>query len=233
MVIKIISLNLGGYTDWESRKPKIIEYLNSENADIVLLQEVRFDETKYAVNQAVELNTMFNAPYEFTSSSVSRFYRPSVGEPYKEGLAVLSQKQIKNSEVFALTQMPDDKHIRLVQNIDIDDGGLSLKVSNIHLSNNQYAPNQLRELMGVLDRRGEKRIVVGDFNIANLSAHNELYKGYTASHEYDEHYVSFPSKELTIDYMLLPDEYKYKSIVVMDGLSDHVALSIEIMGQVS
>jgi len=188
---------------------------------------VRFDETSHAVNQAEELNSMLNVPYEFTSSSVSRFYRPSVGEPYKEGLAGLSRKLIRNSEVFALTQMPDDKHIRLVQNIDIVDGGLPLKVTNIHLSNNQYAPDQLQELMGVLDRRGEKRIVVGDLNIANLSEDSELYEGYTISTEYGQ-YVSFPSKGLTLDYMLLPKSHEFIGLKATAGLSDHAAISYEV-----
>lgn len=227
MSLKIVSLNLGGYTAWGKRIGAIVSYLDQENADVVLLQEVRYDQEEANENQASELNRQLIRSYDFESASVSRFYRPSVGKPYREGLAVLSRMPILRSETLALTQAVDDKHLRLIQNVDMKLDDQKLKLSNIHLSNNKYSVVQLKELMGILVQRDEKRIIAGDFNIFDIHESKEAYEGYLVSVDFKS-YISFPSEGKTIDYMLLPDEYSYQNIVATDGLSDHVALSYTI-----
>lgn len=81
--------------------------------------------------------------------------------------------------------------------------------------------------MDILSKREEKRIVVGDFNIFDITEHKELYNGYVASVDFSG-YVSFPSEGKTIGYMLLPDEYSYQGITSTEGLSDYAALSYVI-----
>jgi endonuclease/exonuclease/phosphatase family metal-dependent hydrolase len=202
----------------------IVKYLNKENPDILLLQEVRFNLDLAYHNQATELNEHLQSSYTYESVSISHFYRPSVGKPYREGLAILSHKPLLKSETLALTQATDDKHVRLMQNADIQLEDQNIKVSNVHFSNNNYSSQQLEEVMRVLTKREEKPIIAGDFNIFDISEHEKLYKGYSVSVDFSN-YVSFPSEGKTIDYMLLPDKYEYQSITATEGLSDHAALS--------
>ncbi|HEX6258319.1 MAG TPA: endonuclease/exonuclease/phosphatase family protein, partial [Candidatus Saccharimonadales bacterium] len=114
MQLKIISLNLAGFKDWEPRKQKIIDFIDKENPDILLLQEVKFDPSISAFSQSILLNQLLRKPFQFTQTTVSKFYQPSVGEAYREGLAILSKFPIKDSEALVLVKQADDKHPRII-----------------------------------------------------------------------------------------------------------------------
>ena len=56
--LKIVTLNLWRYYDWEKRKDKVIDFLKKQEADIVFLQEAAYDERlkdKWS-NQVEEIN---------------------------------------------------------------------------------------------------------------------------------------------------------------------------------
>lgn len=224
MKLKIISLNIAGFKDWDLRKQKIVDFLNYENADIILLQEVRFDASISGYNQSTQLNQSLSEPLSFTQSSISQFYQPSIGPSYREGLAILSKYPIADSEALALAKRPDDNHPRIIQNTDIVIDKQIVHITNIHLSNNQYSTEQLRELLDIIKSRKEKRIIVGDFNIFDLRKECKLYSdSYKASIEFIS-YISFPLKNQTLDYVLMPNEYSFTSLETRKGLSDHNAL---------
>ncbi len=224
MKLKIISLNIAGFKDWDLRKQKIVNFLNYENADIILLQEVRFDALISEYGQSTQLNQALSETLPFTHTVISQFYQPSVGPAYREGLAILSKYPIAHSEALALFKQKDDKHPRIVQNTDIIINKQIVRITNIHLSNNQYSIEQLRELLDIIKSRKEKRIIVGDFNIFDLEKEYELYSDdYTASSEFSN-YISFPIKNQTLDYVLMPNEYSFTSFETCEGLSDHNAL---------
>lgn len=227
MTYTFITLNVQGYAHWAKREANIVAYLDSQDADFVLLQEVRFDETKSSRNQAETLNSRLRQPYKYFASAVARYYQPREGDPYKEGLAILSRFPIIKSEVLALTKRPDDKHQRLIQNVDIDVPE-RLKLSNVHFSNNQYSAEQLAEVISIFSLREERRIIAGDFNIFDLSASEDLFgSDYMASVEYRP-YVSYPSENRTLDYILLPREYGFNSLETTENLSDHAAVYFEV-----
>jgi endonuclease/exonuclease/phosphatase family metal-dependent hydrolase len=103
-----------------------------------------------------------------------------------------------------------------------------LRLANIHLSNNYYAKEQLRELLELLEARGTRPIIAGDFNIFDLDAERALFEAnYTSSTAFRQ-YKSFLSENITLDYVLLPKEYRFRSLDLTPGLSDHSALSFEI-----
>lgn len=221
MQFKVISLNIAGFKEWDSRRQKIAQRIDRENPDVVLLQEVKFDPLVSAYSQSVELNKLLNRPFEFTQTSISKYYQSSSGSSYREGLAVLSRFPITNSEILVLTKQVDDKHTRIVQNIDLDVRGRELLLSNVHFSNNAYSVDQLQELIHILDSRGEKRLIAGDFNIFDVEANRPLYdSGYTSSVAFKT-YVSFPSEGHTLDYVLIPAECSFASLETIEGLSDH------------
>lgn len=228
MKLSILSLNIAGYKEWGHRENKIVAFINGNTFDIVLLQEIKYDPTVSPLSQALQLNALFEEPFPFTQTTVNKFYMSSNGNDYREGLAVLSRFPITNSEVLVLKQHPDDKHPRIVQNIDLSINKRQLFVSNIHLSNNEHSVSQLSELLSILKSRNEKRIIAGDFNIFSLSDHKQLYdKEYTATTEVKK-YISYPSENRTLDYALVPKEYAFHFVQVFDGLSDHNALHFTV-----
>src|SRR5687768_12197017 len=168
MQLKIISLNLAGFKDWESRRQKITDFIDKESPDILLLQEVKFDPLISAYSQSTLLNQLLQKPFSFTQTTVSKFYQPSVGGAFREGLAILSKFPIKDSEALVLVKQADDKHPRIIQSADLLIGERQVGIANIHLSNNKYSTEQLRELITIFESRQEERIIAGDFNILQL-----------------------------------------------------------------
>ncbi len=228
MQITIASLNLAGFKDWQSREQKIAAFLNEAMPDVMLLQEVHLDASVSPLNQAASINSLLSQPFMYSQTTISKFYQTSSGRTYREGLAVLSHFPIENSEVLVLNKQPDDKHSRIVQNVDVSIEGRKIELSNIHLSSNDYAPEQLVELLAILKSRDETRIIAGDFNIFQLQDYAQLYGGeYMASIDF-KNYVSFPSEGNTLDYVLTPKTMPISSLEAVDGLSDHNALLFSI-----
>lgn len=226
--MKLISLNLAGFRDWQSRQQSIIDFIAREDPDVLLLQEVKYDPKWSAYSQSMLLNKLLPIPLPFTQTTVSKFYQPSSGAAFREGLAVLSKLPIASSESLVLTKQADDKHPRIVQNINLQLESTQVLVSNVHFSNNKYSLDQLSELLKIFEARDERRIIVGDFNISNLRANQAVYsQDYLASIDFKA-YQSFPSKGLTLDYALLPQGSKFEQLEVYEGLSDHNALCMVI-----
>lgn len=229
MQFKIVSLNLAGFKDWETRLQKIINFLNEKDPDILLLQEVKFDPLVSAYSQSIQLNQLLQKPFPFSQTTVSKFYQPSIGDAFREGLAVLSKYPIAHSEALVLAKQTDDKHSRIIQNADLLINTQQIGISNIHLSNNKHSTAQLRELLGIFRSRTEQRIIAGDFNIFDLEGSNDLYaEDYTSSMEFKE-YISFPSEKRTLDYALVPKKYAINSLETYEGFSDHSALLFTLM----
>ncbi len=224
MQLKIISLNLAGFKDWELRRQKIIDFINNENPDVLLLQEVKFDPLISAYSQSTLLNQLLQKPFSFTQTTVSKFYQPSVGDAFREGLAILSKFPIKDSEALVLVKQADDKHPRIIQSADLVINEQTVGIANIHLSNNKYSIEQLRELIAIFASRKEERIIAGDFNILQLENEKESYvENYISSIDFKK-YVSFPSENITLDYVLIPRHFVFESLDAHEGLSDHNAL---------
>lgn len=221
---KILSLNLAGYRDWAERREPITRYIDFSKPDIILFQEVHFDQSISPFDQAITINNMLVEPYKFCHSSVSRPYVGRDGQPHREGLASLSRLPVLGTETLALTKRPDDKHLRIFQAITIQTTASPLSIVNVHFSNNSYAAEQLEELYTIVDRYDQPPIIVGDFNIFKLSDHRELYAAqHTPSTDFKQ-YVSFPGQKLTLDYLLLPKSFEFQEIETQDSLSDHSAI---------
>lgn len=230
--MKIVSFNLAGYSDWESRGELIVTMLDDQHADIILLQEVKFDPVRSGFSQAIEINNSLKMPYEYTTVDVTKYYRPSFGESFREGLAVLSRSAILSSETLVLDQAEDDRHPRIVQLIDLRVGGEVIKIANVHFSNNKYSVVQLGELLAILESRREQRIIAGDFNILTVEQVREMTKEkYRLAYDSCD-YRSFVSKGLTLDHVIIPAGWEFGSIEAVDNMSDHSAVICEIKEEV-
>jgi endonuclease/exonuclease/phosphatase family metal-dependent hydrolase len=225
--VKIITLNLRGFFDWDARLPHILSYLAREQPDLVLLQEVVYLPDISPYSNADLLNHAAAFPHRH--SAIDRMQPSKQYGLYREGLSVLSQLPVIQSETIILRHQDPDPHQRLVQFIDLE-GDAVVKLANVHFSiRDDFAVNNLREVLGMLEARGEQRIIAGDFNVNHLEKYAHLWRDdYVVSTQLIS-YVSFPDSNQANDYFLVPKEYELKSITVSeDGLSDHRALAAEI-----
>lgn len=226
--MNITTLNLAGYRHWNEREADIISFLNTSHSDVVFLQEVKLDTTYAPMTQSAYLNAKLETPYSHSQSAVSRFYQSSDGSQQREGLAILSRCPIIDSEVIVLTKRPDDKHTRIIQKVRLLVDGQIVSFVNVHFSNNQYSDEQLEETLQYIRASGEASVILGDFNIFDITAVKHLYeKSYVASTEIAD-YISFPSETATFDYVLVPKQYQLSSLETHEGLSDHNALTCKL-----
>jgi endonuclease/exonuclease/phosphatase family metal-dependent hydrolase len=224
--MKVTSLNLAGYKNWNDREANIVSFLNQTQSDIVFLQEVKYDQAYSSHTQSNYINSLLAAPYTYTNSTVSRIFE-TAGKESREGLAVLSKYPIVDTEVIVLRKRADDKHTRIIQKVVVRIDDQRITFTNVHFSNNDYSDEQLEETLQILKRTNSNSIVLGDFNIFDITTVSDLYTNdYTASAEFAK-YISFPSENVTLDYVLMPKSRQFTSFNVGENLSDHNALVFE------
>ena len=71
--------------------------------------------------------------------------------------------------------------------------------------------------------------MIGDFNIKHPEYLSQaIYGNYVSSYDYKK-YLSYPAANYTLDYVVIPKEFKFKSLKCLGkGLSDHMALLAEV-----
>ena len=227
--MKIMTLNLEGYFDWDDRADRIVRHIQRQDPDVILFQEVVYLPEESPYTQVTLLNRILK--YPFQHASVTRLQPSPHYDNYREGLAVLSKLPITSSEVLVLKKEADDPHNRIIQFIDVIDDERTVGLANAHLSvREDHAIHHLEEVLGIMDSRGEKRIMAGDFNVDHIDHHSSVWRrdGYVLSTS-NHQYVSFPDGHKTIDYFLVPKEYELDSLGLShDGLSDHRAVMATI-----
>jgi len=110
MGIKLTTLNLQGFTEWETRQPEIVAYLKESDPDVILFQEVLFIPDISPFNQVQLLNQTLQYAYE--QSAVTRLQPSPHYRTYREGLAVLSKYPIVKTDTIILRQTPGCRKVR-------------------------------------------------------------------------------------------------------------------------
>jgi endonuclease/exonuclease/phosphatase family metal-dependent hydrolase len=228
-IVKISTLNLQGFVNWSTHKPAVLDYFKNQQPDIIFFQEVVYLPQISPYNQVQELNQDLH--YLFEQSSVTRLQKSPDYDVFREGLAVISKHPIVKSDVIVLKQEEGDQHNRIIQLVDLFIDGKTVKCANIHFSLTEvadFATLHFKETLEILKSKGEKRIIAGDFNMVDLQACAALWADdYTASSITP--YISFPSENKTIDYILIPKENTFGSIsATPNALTDHCAVTAEI-----
>ena len=227
--MKITTLNIQGFDAWEKRKDAILAHLTQQNSDVIFFQEVVFLPEVSPFTCVEVLNQSLKYPYE--SDVISRLQVGLEYPVYREGSAILSKFPIAKTSTLALKKEDRDEHHRIIQMADILIDNQIVKFANIHLSITDFfdlATPQLKEVLEILKARNEERILIGDFNITFLEETAELWQDdYIASTEVP--YVTYPSMNKRVDYVLIPKSYSFKQTSISDdNLSDHRALTVEI-----
>jgi endonuclease/exonuclease/phosphatase family metal-dependent hydrolase len=227
--MKLTTLNLQGFIDWEQRKPEIVAYLKTTDPDIILFQEVVFLPDTSPLNQVQILNQELGYPYEH--SAVTRLQPSAQYDVYREGLGMLSKHPVMKSDTIVLKQEEGDEHNRIVQLVDVHIDEQLIKIANVHFSltdDTDFATAHLVETLDIVSGQGEKRIIAGDFNINHLEDLSYVWEEeYEASTKIP--YISFPAERKRNDYVLVPKPYSLKGLSTSsEKLSDHVAVTFEI-----
>lgn len=229
MYMKLTTLNLQGFTDWQRREPKIINYLKQEDPDLIFFQEVVYIPEISAYNPVQLLNKSLH--YLFEHSSITRLQVGLEYPTFREGLSILSRAPITKTDTIILKKAPGDEHNRIVQLADVFMNDRVIKFANVHFSITDvtdFATPHLVETLDILQARGEQRIIAGDFNLSDLENARHVWQDSYVSSE-SVPYVSFPSQNKRIDYVLIPKKYSFTNITVSDDLlSDHRALTVTI-----
>ena len=228
--MRITSLNLRGFFDWQAREPRIVEFLRRMDPDVVLFQEVVFLPDESPFTPAELLNR--ELAYPVSHGSVTRLQSSPVYGVYREGLAMVSRGTVPTSSALVLRREDDDPHQRIVQLVDVELGGVVHKLANVHLSvRDDLAVHHLEEVLGILEARGETRIIGGDFNVNHLERRASLWHDqYVLTSELGP-YVSYPHSGQANDYFLVPRTYAIDELRLSDAnLSDHRALTIDLTG---
>lgn len=245
--MKIVSINVAGRSNfgknYQERIEKIAKMLEKEQADVVCMQEVTFNETE---SLAGRINKLLSRPYPFCMAQMSEKYTfdrfskaamekfkagltEHIGDYLTDGMAIMSKIPIVACDTIVMKPAPADERgkpdlrVRITQNIKLESG---TTISNVHLATNNNAYMQLQEL---LDYK-KSDIIVGDFNMStdDIKKHANIWASFYLESTDFENYISFPSENATFDHMLLSPKFHFESIRVIDGLSDHSAIIFEL-----
>ncbi len=226
--MRITSLNLRGFFDWEQRSQRVIEFLRHTDPDVILFQEVVYlpDESPFSPVELLNRSLV----YPYRHSAITRLQASPTYGVYREGLAVLSRLPIPSTEALVLRHEDHDPHHRIVQFVDVQAGPVTHRLADVHLSvRDDFALHHLQEVLAILADRGEQRIIGGDFNVNHLEQYRALWRDDYVLTSDIEQYVSYPHSQQANDYFLVPKTYAIGEISLSSNdLSDHRALTVDL-----
>jgi endonuclease/exonuclease/phosphatase family metal-dependent hydrolase len=230
-----MTLNLWCYFDWENRKENITSVIKGLNPDVVAFQEAQTNHSFSPLPQSDFIADNCDFRYKVAAPTYKRDgqidKQGGMTQETSFGLALISKYPIISSETYFLRQHPDHDEACSVLFVKLDVNGKELDVCNVHFGNsNLFSDLHLNELMDLCEERKIKPILLGDFNIFDLSAYKKSrLKNYILSTDVAE-YVSMPKNNGTLDYIAVPSsEYTIKNVSCsQEYVSDHRALFAEV-----
>ena len=243
--LKLLTLNIWRYRNWEQRKPILIKLLKKENPDIIFLQEAIYDNKnqKGEKNQVEQIANILGYKY-FSYGKLARIKKDFPGEVFDRpiwfGNGIISMYPIKKSKKILLKHYPENNDKRslgfLYGQINVEK--TKIDVLSVHFLNNDKSSKlNLIETINWVKKNKLKPIIAGDFNIIKTKNLREVVdKDYEISY-YKNKYLSYPVTEfshnrvpVTLDYII-----SHKDKFIMQGVkcietdaSDHNAVVVEI-----
>lgn len=229
--MKLMTLNLWCYYDWENRKDSIVSLVREHDPDVIALQEVQ---TNFAFAPNPQSDFIADAcGYKYRSFSPTYSRKDQIDtngdrtQRTSYGRAVISKYPIVSSEGYVLEQYPDHDEANSVLFCNIEMDGTYVELCCVHFANSdKHSELHLKELLEVCKAKDRRPIMLGDFNNFNLGAYKEtLLAGYTISTDLAQ-YTSMPKDDGTLDYIVVPaSEYTLSNVVCPNVyVSDHRAL---------
>lgn len=230
-MLRLMTLNLWCYFDWDNRKDTILSVVKDLNPDIIAFQEAQTNHSFSPWPQSDFVADNCGYKYRVFAPTYKRDGQIDTdGEMTQEtsfGLALISKYPIISSETYFLRQHPDHDEACSVLFVKIAIDGEVVDICNVHFGNSDlFSDLHLNELMDLCEERGIKPIILGDFNHFNLGVYKEnRLKDYTLTTDIAD-YESMPKNNGTLDYIVTPIElYSIQSVICpTEYISDHRAL---------
>jgi len=229
--IRIASLNIWGYRDWQARLPLIAELLKKTDADVILLQEVQHDRKTHDVDQATGIGRALAYPHSHFEVACVKTSKKGVPlpNPVDHGLGIISRFPFKTSS-FKLKQAEGDPEPRIIVTASVETPSGIFSVTNVHFANKDgWDLDHFKETLAHVRKHAMLPILAGDFNIKDFASYKELYaRDYTAASELYS-YVSYPADGLSYDQILIPKNMTFESFTCFDeSVSDHRLITADI-----
>lgn len=230
-MLRIMTLNMWGYYEWENRKAALLSLVNAQKPACIALQEVQLNHafSHYPESDFIADNCGYQyrifAPTYPRNNQIDQTGVRNQRTSY--GLAFLSKYPIISAETHYLRRYPDHDEECSVVFCKIAVDGVTIDICVVHFANSdKHSDLHLNELMDVCEQRNQQPIILGDFNNFNLAAYKETrLKDYTLSTDSAE-YISMPKDNGTLDYIVAPT-YRYALSDIHcapEYVSDHRAL---------
>ena len=176
-MLKIMSLNLWRYYEWDDRIDNIICLTNKQSPDCIAFQEVLTNHAFSDFPASDFIADTCGYKYRAFAPTIARHNtRDREGNHNQlasEGQAFISKFPIVSTEGYFLThhsEYPEEKAVTFYT-IEIDDKYID--ICNVHLANSAVAYAQLQEVLELADKREVQPIILGDFNIYKLAEYKK------------------------------------------------------------
>lgn len=230
-MLKVMTLNLWCYFDWNNRKENITSLIKEESPDIIGFQE---SQTNHAFSNFPQSDIIANATgymYRVFAPTYKRDGQVDADRGMTQetsyGLALISKYPIISVETYFLRRHPDYDEETSVLFCKIDINGVTIDICNVHFGNSDlFSDLHLNELIDLCEARNIRPIILGDFNNFNLSMYKQNRLGdYTLSSEIAA-YESMPKNNGTLDYIVVPSSlYTIDEVICPEVyVSDHKAV---------
>lgn len=234
MELRILTINIWKYYEWERRKNKLVKFLKKQDADIIFLQEAAYDDrlkSKFK-NQIDEINRELNyKKFTFLKlAKMTKWHKKSIDWIMYYGFGILSKFPIKHTELIILPHIKKEKDFGFLHAIlKTSEGDIDL--INVHFENTDEGSREhLKQTLEWCKKRKIKPIIAGDFNIKITKklieiADSEYYISYKI-----KPYVSFMPTDfsnndepITLDYIIAhKDKFSIKEVeCIQNDVSDH------------
>jgi len=241
MLLKVLTINIWRYYDWEKRKAELIRFLKEQNADIVFLQEAAYDDRlkeKYN-HQVDEINRELD--YKWIAfekeAEMTKWHKDPIDWKMYYGLGILSKYPIKNAEMHILPHVERDKDFGFFHlKIGTDKGDIDL--INVHLENTDKGSEEhLKTLLKWCREGNILSIIAGDFNMIKTDTLIGLAgKDFYISYKIKKYFSFMPTefshnkKPVTLDYVIANKKrFKIEAIACLKtSASDHFPVVAEI-----
>lgn len=225
--LKIASLNLWRYYDWDKRYKNIVQALRRSHPDVIAFQEVQLNSSFSPKPQSVLLAEALGYRYHSFAPTSQKYDQidneGAFTQNVSHGLAFISKYPIISSESIFLGRYSNDHELRSIQLITLLIEGQEVYVCNVHFDNSdEISSLHLKETLDIVIKRQIKPIILGDFNIYDIKKYDKLFSNYTLSSDMSD-YISYPKREGTLDYILTPNGVVQMLGVecLTDQISDH------------
>ena len=151
MKIKVLTINIWRYYEWEKRQEKVINFLKEQDADIVFFQEAAYDERlkdKWQ-NQIEEINEQIKYSYSSFGKlmEMEKWHDKPIDWIMHYGFGILSKYPIKNSDIIILPPIKKDKKFGFMH-VVVETPKGDIDLINVHFENtNQGSKEHLKQTL--------------------------------------------------------------------------------------